>query len=473
MNYEVVMGIEIHLELKTKTKMFSGAPVLTKQQPNSCVSAIDIALPGTLPSVNKEAVRMALMACSALGCQIEDLVRFDRKNYYYSDLPKGYQITQQFHPIGEKGLLEIDVDGEKFPIRINRIHMEEDTAKQFHQVDGTYIDYNRAGTPLIEIVTEADIRTAQQAMLYVENIRSIMYYLGVSDCKMEEGSLRCDVNISLRPYGYQGYGNKVEIKNLNSIGNVKKSIEAEIIRQSKLLDAGETITQATYRFDESSGTTVMMRKKEGNVDYKYFPEPNIPMIKLSKNFVSEAANNLPELPQQRKQRYLDLGLNEYDSNLLINNKELSDYYDQAIKYTKQYKALCNWLSGEFSAYLTRENISLSKVKILPQSIAELIEMINDNTISSKQAKEVFKNMSEGETPGKIIERLNLKQVTNVEEIKNLVDEVINSNPQSVIDYHQGKDRALGFLVGQVMKASKGQANPEMASNLIKEALNSK
>lgn len=473
MNYQVVIGIEIHLELKTISKMFSGAPVLTNQPPNSCVSPIDLALPGTMPCVNKQAVVLALMACKVTNCAISDVLKFDRKNYYYSDLPKGYQITQQFHPIGQNGWLKIETgDGYK-KIRINRIHLEEDTAKQFHKLDGTYLDFNRAGTPLIEIVSEADIENAQQAVAYIEKIRAIMYYLGVSDCKMEEGSLRCDVNISLRPYGYLGFGNKVEIKNLNSLANVKKAIEVEIIRQNKVLNAGESVVQATYRYDENTRATIMMRKKEGNVDYKYFPEPNIPPIRLSQEFIDKAFKGITELPQERVQRYLALGLNDYDANLLVDNKELGDYFDLVSMETNLYKQVCNWLTGEFTSYLNKTQMTPTTTNILPKNLAALVMMVDKSDISLAQAKVVFKEMASGESPKCIVEKLGFAQVSDMSIISQIVEEVLQNNQQSINDYMQGKDKALGYLVGQVMKQSKGQVNPNMANQLLKQALTDK
>jgi len=309
MNYETVIGIEIHCELKTKSKMFSGAPVAVNMQPNTCVNEIDLGHPGVLPSLNKEAVRLSVLACSALNLEIDPVVRFDRKNYYYSDLPKGFQITQQFHPIGQHGYIDLELEEGTKRIRINRLHMEEDTAKQYHADEETWIDFNRAGTPLIEIVSEADIRSAKEAMAYVEKLRNILVYLDVTDGKMEEGSLRCDINISLREIGTEAFGVKTEVKNLNSISNIERAIQAEVERQSVLLNAGDIVEQATRRYDDVAKTTILMRKKEGTVDYKYFPEPNIPPIRLDQKWIKSIQASMPELPELpvRKmplQRYL-------------------------------------------------------------------------------------------------------------------------------------------------------------------------
>lgn len=471
MSFETIIGIEIHCELKTKTKMFSSAPVSFGSAVNSCVNEIDLGHPGTLPSVNKKAIELSIRAATALHCEIDPLVRFDRKNYYYSDLPKGFQITQQFFPIGSGGYVEIEVEGVKKQIRINRIHMEEDTAKQFHTNQGTLIDYNRAGTPLVEIVSEADIRSGAQAAAYVEKIRTLLYYLNVSDVKMEEGSLRCDVNISLRPHGYPHYGVKTEIKNLNSISNVQKSIECEVERQTQLLLAGDEIIQATRRFDELNKTTVEMRKKEGTVDYKFFPEPNILPIRLDQDWIKHIQANLGELPDERKKRYVEAyKLSSTDADILIASKELSDFYDEVCAYSKEYKLISNWTITELNAYLNKNRISIKDNPCKPEHLGLLIKMIGNGEISGKQAKIVFEEMMSGKDPRSVVEEKGMKQVSDTGAIMKIIDDVLNQNPQSIIDFKNGKDRAVGFLVGQVMKASKGQANPAMTNKLIVEEL---
>ncbi len=470
MNYETVIGIEIHCELKTATKMFSPAPVSFARRPNSCVNEIDLAHPGTLPSVNKNAIIQAIKACSVLNLTIDPLLRFDRKNYYYPDLPKGYQITQQFHPIGFNGHITIATSQGDKSVRINRLHLEEDTAKQFHYTSETWIDFNRAGTPLVEIVSEPDMRNAEEALAYVEKIRSILYYLGVSDVKMEEGSLRCDINISLRPEGQEEYGIKTEIKNLNSLNNIKIAIEAEIVRQTELIKSGEGVQQATRRYDDVAKTTVLMRKKEGSVDYKYFPEPNIPPIRLSLDWIREIIANIPELPEQRHARYLSIGLSEYDANVLTQNKDLSDFYDLVLKHTTQTKIAANWCISELPALIDPMLLQTAKNKLTPKNLAEMINGIQAGTISSKQAKEVFPHLVAGEAFESVVDRLGLKQVSDSSQLLTIITETLNQQAQSILDYHNGKDRALGFLVGQVMKKSKGQANPAMTSQLIIEEL---
>ena len=468
--YQPTIGIEIHCELKTGTKMFSGAPVKFGETANTCTSAVDLALPGTLPCVNKEAVRLAIKACTGLNCAIDPLVKFDRKNYYYSDLPKGFQITQQFHPIGRDGYVEIETDEGKKQVRIERIHMEEDTAKQFHRDSGTYIDFNRAGVPLVEIVSRPDMHSAAEAAAYVEALRKILLYLNVSDVKMEEGSMRCDVNISLSD-DPDKLGVKVEIKNLNSIANVQKAVQAEMDRQSALLDAGEKVEQATRRYDESKKTTVLMRKKEGAVDYKYFPEPNIFPIQLDEAWIRDIQENIEELPEHRKERFMkDYGLNDYDAGVLVADRDMADYFEKTAALTKDYKKAANWIMGDVAGWLNKENKYFAQITLLPEDLARLIELIDKGTISGKQAKIVFEEMTKGKKPDAIIEEKGLKQVTDTGAIAAMITQVLDANPKSIEDYRNGKDRAIGFLVGQVMKLSKGQANPKTTNQMIREEL---
>ena len=471
MKYETVIGIEIHCELKTKTKMFSSAPVAFGEVANTCVNEVDLGHPGTLPCVNKEAVRLAVKAATALRCDIDPLVKFDRKNYYYSDLPKGFQITQQFHPIGRNGCITIETEDGKKDIRINRIHMEEDTAKQFHSDAGTLIDFNRAGTPLVEIVSEADMRSGSEAAAYVEKLRTLLYYLGVSDVKMEEGSMRCDVNVSIRPVGSTAFGTKTEVKNLNSISNVQKAIDAEVERQIQLVENGEKVEQATRRYDETQKTTILMRKKEGNVDYKFFPEPNITPIRLSDEWISEIQENMEELPDERKARYMGQNeLSAYDADVLVSNRELSDFYDEVLKHTKAYKKAANWVIVELSAALNKANIKPADNPCKAEYLADMINMVEAQEISGKQAKVVFEEIMKGKDPKKVVEEKGMKQMSDASELLAMINTVLDNNPQSIEDFKNGKDRAVGFLVGQVMKASKGQANPAMTNKLIQEEL---
>lgn len=471
MNYETIIGIEIHCELNTNTKMFSAAPVRFKEAPNSCTNEIDLGMPGTLPCLNIHAVELALRACMGTHCEIDPLVKFDRKNYYYSDLPKGFQITQQFHPIGKNGYLNIQTKDGMKKIRLNRIHMEEDTAKQFHTSSGSLVDFNRAGTPLIEIVSEPDMRSGEEAAAYVEELKNMLYYLGVSDCKMEEGSMRCDVNISLRPVGSDKFGTKTEIKNLNSISNVQKAVDYETQRQKELLENGGVVEQETRRFDEATKTTVLMRKKEGNVDYKFFPEPNIFPILLDESWIESIRNSQPELPSQRKEKYMnDYGLSEYDASTLVQTKELSDFYDEVVSHTKEYKLAANWCMVEMMAVLNKENIAFKDNPCSPHHLAEMIEMMKANEISSKQAKTVFEEIMKGKDPKKVVEEKGMKQISDPSEILKLVTQVLNENPQAIEDFKNGKGRAVGALVGAIMKLSHGQANPKLANQILNEEL---
>jgi aspartyl-tRNA(Asn)/glutamyl-tRNA(Gln) amidotransferase subunit B len=473
MTYETVIGIEIHCELKTRSKMFSGAPVTYGAAPNTAVNEIDLGHPGVLPSLNKGAVEKALQACMALNLTIDPLVRFDRKNYFYADLPKGFQITQQFHPIGQAGWLDIETDEGTRRIRINRLHMEEDTAKQYHVEDASWIDFNRAGVPLVEIVSEADLRSAKEAMAYVDKLRNILVYLEVTDGKMEEGSLRCDINISLRPTGTDTYGTKTEIKNINSISNIEKAVASEILRQTALLEAGQPVEQATRRYDDVAKTTVMMRKKEGSVDYKYFPEPNIPPVLLAQSWIDSIRAALPELPDARFARYKNLGLNDYDAGQLIQNKAISDFFDALLPQVRSVKLAANWCLQDVLANLTQEQLTQRTYALKLSELAQLINALADQTLSSKQAKEVFPHLLEGKSFEDTVKVLNLVQVSDTSVLAALVDEVLNENPQSIADYHAGKDRALGFLVGQLMKKSKGQANPARSSELLKAQLDAR
>lgn len=470
MNYETVIGIEIHCELKTKTKMFSSAPVSVNSQPNTCVNEIDLGHPGTLPSLNKEAVRLSVMACHALNCEIDPLIKFDRKNYYYSDLPKGFQITQQFHPIGRNGYIDIPTDNGIKHIRINRLHMEEDTAKQYHSGDETWIDFNRAGTPLVEIVSEADIRSAHEAMIYVEKLRNILVYLGVTDGKMEEGSLRCDINISLREVGADAFGVKTEIKNLNSISNIEKAIQAEVIRQTELLENNLPIEQATRRYDDVQKTTILMRKKEGSVDYKYFPEPNITPVLMDPVWLKSIIDNLPELPDHREKRYMDAGLNAYDAGQLIQNKALSDFFDELINETSYVKLAANWCLSDILANFSTKQLHEKAYSLKIKEMGHMINALGKQEISSKQAKDIFVELLKGHDYHVTVKALNIEQVSDQSVLIQMVEDILNENEQSIIDYHNGKDRALGFLMGQIMKKSKGQANPVITNQLLLEGL---
>lgn len=472
MNFEAVIGIEIHVEMKTKSKMFSSAPVLFGAEPNTLVRPLDIAFPGTMPLVNKQAVINAIRVSNALHMSIDNELWFDRKNYFYSDLPKGFQITQDKRPIGRDGYVEIKTKNGIKKIEIERLHMEEDTCKQLHMSNYSLLDYNRAGTPLVEIVSRPNIRSGEEAMKYVEQIKSIVQFTDVSDGKMEEGSLRCDVNISLRPIGSDKFGTKVEIKNLNSLSNVEKAIEFEIIRQQKLLLAGIPVEQETRRFDEMRKETVLMRKKTDAVDYKYFTEPNITPIKLSDEFIKNAIETCPELASSKRNRYInDLKLSEYDADILLQDKAVSEYFDKTIKYNANPKLLVNWIMVDIASYLNKNNYSISDLKLSPEHLSDLVKLISEGKISSKQAKDVFLDIVEtNASPIDVANKLGIVQMSDENAIMDLVIEALNENPQAIEDFKNGKDRAVGFLVGQIMKKSRGKANPAMTSKLVIQEL---
>ncbi|MDT9027628.1 MULTISPECIES: Asp-tRNA(Asn)/Glu-tRNA(Gln) amidotransferase subunit GatB [Rossellomorea] len=469
MNFEPVIGLEVHVELKTDSKMFSPAPNHFGAEPNTNTNVIDLGYPGVLPVVNKRAIEFGMKAAIALNCEIATDTKFDRKNYFYPDNPKAYQISQFDKPIGENGWIEIEVNGEKKRIGITRLHLEEDAGKLTHSGDGySLVDYNRQGTPLIEIVSEPDIRTPEEAYAYLEKLKSIIQYTGVSDCKMEEGSLRCDANISLRPIGQEKFGTKAELKNLNSFNFVKKGLEYEIVRQEKVLLSGGMIQQETLRFDESTGKTILMRVKEGSDDYRYFPEPDLLNLHIDQEWMDRIRAEIPELPDERKKRYVeDLGLPAYDAMVLTLTKEMSDFFQETVEAGADAKLASNWLMGEVSAYLNAGQKELEDVKLTPQGLAGMIELIEKGTISSKIAKKVFKELVEnGGDPEQIVKDKGLVQISDEGALLKIVTETLDANPQSIEDYKNGKDRAIGFLVGQIMKATKGQANPPLVNKLL-------
>ena len=454
--------------------MFSGAPTSFGRKANTCVNEIDLGMPGTLPEVNKEAVKKAIMACTAFHMTIDPLVKFDRKNYYYSDLAKGFQITQQFHPIGRNGYVVINTPQGEKKIRIERIHMEEDTAKQYHLSKVSLLDFNRADTPLIEIVSKPDMTNGQEAEAYVEALRQTLYYIGVSDCKMEEGSMRCDVNVSIAPKGADHLGTKNEIKNINSISNIGKAVDYEVERQKKLLEAGDVVHQETRRFDDKTGTTILMRRKEGNVDYKFFPEPNIFPIRLDPKWIADIQAHMPELPEARRARYQkEYGLSDHDIDILIANKEMSEFFEETMKYARNAKAVCNWLLSDISAWLNKHEKTIDNCDLKPQNLAKLVSLIDAGEVSNAQAKKLVDDLMAGKDPQKSAEEKGLRQVSDTGAIKKMVTEVLDANPQAIEDFKNGKDRAVGFLVGQVMKKSRGQANPGMVNKMVRDALKSR
>ena len=472
MNFETIVGIEIHVEMKTKSKMFSLAPISFGLKPNTEVVAFDMAFPGTMPRVNKEAVKNAIRVSNALHMSIDQEIWFDRKNYFYSDLPKGFQITQQARPIGSEGYLIINVNGKDKKIGIERLHMEEDTCMQHHFSDYTLLDYNRAGIPLIEIVSKPEIRSGEEARKYVEKIREIVTFSNVSDGKMEEGSLRCDVNVSIRPYGSDKFGTKVEIKNLNSIANVEKAIDFEAKRQSELLLLGQEVEQETRRYDEAKKETVLMRKKTDAADYKYFTEPNIPPIKLSDEFVKDAIDTCPELYDQKLERFLNnYGLNEVDAKIILTSVDMANYYDEAAKFTKLYQPLANFMISDVNGYLNKNAISILDFKVEPKFISELVELLQSKKINSSQGKQIFEKLvKENKSPSIIQKEVGAVLINDEDEIHKLVLEVIEANPTLRDDFKAGKTRAQGFVMGQIMKKTGGKVNPGIANKIILEEL---
>ncbi|HVI20808.1 MAG TPA: Asp-tRNA(Asn)/Glu-tRNA(Gln) amidotransferase subunit GatB, partial [Bacillus sp. (in: firmicutes)] len=454
MEFETVIGLEVHVELKTNSKIFSASPNKFGAEPNTNTSVIELGYPGVLPVLNKKVVDYGMKACMALNCEVATHTKFDRKNYFYPDNPKAYQISQFDKPIGEHGWIEIEVDGYKKKIGITRIHLEEDAGKLNHEYGYSLCDYNRQGTPLIEIVSEPDIRTPNEAYAYLEKLKSIIQYTGVSDCKMEEGSLRCDANISLRPVGQEEFGTKAELKNLNSFNFVRKGLEHEEIRQAAVLRAGGVIGQETRRYDETSNSTILMRVKEGSDDYRYFPEPDLTDLYIDEDWKARIRAEIPELPDVRKKRYVeDLGLPAYDAAVLTITKEMSDFFEATVKAGADAKLSSNWLMGEVSAFLKAEQKELEEVALTPENLAGMIKLIENGTISSKIAKTVFKELIEnGGDAETIVKEKGLVQVSDEGALLTWVTEAIDANPKSVEDFKNGKAKAVGSLVGQVMKA---------------------
>ena len=473
MNLETIIGLEVHVELKTNSKIFSASPTEFGAEPNTQTSVIDLGYPGVLPTLNKEAVNFAMKAAMALNCEIATETKFDRKNYFYPDNPKAYQISQFDKPIGENGWIEIEVDGKKKRIGITRLHLEEDAGKSTHTADGSLVDYNRQGMPLIEIVSEPDMRTPEEAYAYLEKLKSIIQYTGVSDCKMEEGSLRCDANISLRPVGQEKFGTKAELKNLNSFTYVQKGLEHEQVRQEKELLSGGIIQQETRRYDEATKKTILMRIKEGSDDYRYFPEPDLVELYIDDAWKEEVRASIPELPDARKARYVaEIGLPAYDAHVLTLTKEMSDFFEATVADGADAKLTSNWLMGEVLAYLNKQQKELKDVALTPAGLSKMVQLIEKGTISSKIAKKVFNELIEkGGDPEEIVKAKGLVQISDEGTLRKVVTEILDNNEQSIEDFKNGKDRAIGFLVGQIMKATKGQANPPLVNKILLEEIN--
>ena len=472
MHFETVIGLEVHVELKTDSKIFSPSPAHFGAEPNTNTNVIDLGYPGVLPVVNKRAVEWGMKAAMALNMTVARESKFDRKNYFYPDNPKAYQISQFDQPIGENGWIDIEVNGETKRIGITRAHLEEDAGKLTHKNGYSLVDLNRQGTPLIEIVSEPDIRTPEEAYAYLEKLRSIIQYIEVSDVKMEEGSMRCDANISIRPYGQDKFGTKTELKNLNSFTFVRKGLEYEEKRQEQVILSGGKIEQETRRFDETTGTTKLMRVKEGSDDYRYFPEPDIVPMIISDEWMEEVRKTIPELPDARQKRYQEeLGLPAYDTHVLTLTKEMSDMFEKTVSLGADAKLASNYLMVDVNAYLNKVQKELSETALTAEGLAGMIKLISDGTISSKIAKKVFAELIEhGGDAEKIVKEKGLVQVSDSGQLLAWVNEALDNNPKSIEDYKNGRDRAIGFLVGQIMKASKGQANPQMINKMLLEEI---
>ena len=480
-NYITVIGLEVHAELKTKTKAFCSCSTEFGAEPNTHVCPVCLGMPGALPVLNKRVVEFAIRAGLALNCDIQKFNKMDRKNYFYPDLAKNYQISQWEEPICLGGHIDIRVNGEKKRIGITRIHMEEDAGKLVHSgltistSDSSAVDYNRAGVPLIEIVSEPDMRSAAEARAYMEQLKAILEYTDVCDCKMQEGSLRCDANISVMPEGATEFGTRAEIKNLNSFRALERAIEYEVERQIEIVEDGGHVVQETRTWDDANGVTLSMRSKEEAHDYRYFPEPDLVPINLDQAWIDEIKATLPELPSARKERLLAEDVPEDNADIIVASKKVADYFDEGTKATKNLKALSNWLIGDVAGYLNAEGIEIDdpEFKITPDHLGELVNLIDKGVLSSKLAKQVFAEMlKENEAPEALVKKLGLEQVSDAGELGKLVDEVIAANPQSIADFKAGKKKALGFLVGQIMKATHGKANPGMVNKMLMEKLNS-
>lgn len=478
MKYEAVIGLEIHCELKTKTKIFCGCATGFGAEQNTHVCPVCLGLPGVLPTVNKRVVEFGIKAGLATNCTINKYSKFDRKNYYYPDLPKNWQTSQYDLPIAEHGWVDIDVDGEKKRIRLTRIHMEEDAGKLVHS--GTTIkdsatsnvDYNRTGVPLLEIVSEPDLRSAEEARAYMEKIKAIMEYIDVSNCRMEEGNLRADINVSLRPAGTEELGTRTEMKNINSFKNLEDAINYEIERQQEVLEDGGHVVQETRTFDPARGITLSMRSKENAHDYRYMPEPDLPPIVTSEETIEKYRSELPELPDARRARLeKEYGLSDYDAGIITSSRAMAEYFDAVVATGADPKLAANWIMGDLAKNLNEDGIDITKSPVSAERLGKMIGLIMKDTISGKIAKKVFKEMWTNEDdPEKIVKDKGLVQITDMGAIEAAVDAAIAANPKAVAEYKGGKKKAIGALVGQVMKATRGKANPQMVNKMLAEKL---
>ena len=475
-NYKAVIGLEMHCEMLSNAKVFSRAKNEYSDIPNINVRELDVGFPGTLPVLNKEVVKKSILAALVLNCEIPEYMYFDRKNYYYPDLPKGYQITQTHNPVGINGSIKINCGDYEKEVLIHDIHLEEDSASMDHFSDVSLINYNRSGVPLLELVTEPCLSNADEAVAFLEEIRRIYQYTNISLADTKKGQIRCDVNVSIMDFDATELGTKVEVKNVNSFSNVYDTINYEIERQSKLKDEGryDEVVQETRRFDEESGTTVRMRSKADAVDYKYFVEPNIPKYKINKEVVDEIRKNIPELPSERKRKYIkEYGLSEYDANIIIKNKEYADYFEECVKLGMDKKVAANYLIVNIIAYLNREFITLNEFYLKPELLNQIIKELQNGNISSKQAKEIFnKSLEEKREPKEFIS-IDNAQISDSNELDNIINNILENNPSQVEDYKNGKTNLFDYFVGRVMKETRGKANPVLTKELLKNKLEEK
>jgi len=473
MNYEPVIGIEVHVELLTRSKMFcSCSAEFFGAEPNTLTCPVCTGMPGTLPVINRRAVEYTIMTGLALHCHINEISVFSRKNYFYPDLPKSYQISMYDFPLCEEGWLEIEVNDQLRRIRVRRVHLEEDTAKLFHVGNHALVDFNRSGVPLMEIVSEPDIRSPEEARQYLVKLRTILRYLGVSTADMEKGAMRCEANVSLRPVGSAEMGTKVEVKNLNSFRAVKLALEYEIRRQQEILEQGGSIEQVTMGWDEQRGVTVVQRTKEYAHDYRYFPEPDLPPLEISREWVEEIRSRLPELPDAKRDRFMrQYGLSRYDASVLVADRTIADFYESCVAVYPQAKKVANWITGELFRLMNETGTPVEAVKVTPSALAELLALVDDKTINISTAKVVFEEMfATGRGAKEIVEARGLAQIRDAAALAQVVDQVIAANPDQVAQYRGGKETLLRWFIGQVMRATRGKANPQLVEKLLRERL---
>ena len=478
MNYEMIIGLEVHAQLKTKSKIFCSCPTEFGKPANENTCPICLGMPGVIPVLNKKAIQLAMRACLSTNCHIASVNRFARKNYFYPDLPKGYQISQFELPLGIDGHVNIQINGTKKKIGLTRIHMEEDAGKLIHGENlgspgKSYVDFNRTGVPLVEIVSEPDLRSGEEAREYLTQLKSILDYAEVSDCNMEEGSLRCDANVSVRPEGQKEFGTRTETKNLNSFRFVQRAIEYEFNRQIKVLEQGDSIVQETRLYDSNKGVTFTMRSKEEAHDYRYFPEPDLVPVEISDEWIKETMDDLPELPEQKRERFVQsYNIPEYDAVALTTSRNIADYYEKSVSLYPEPKEISNWIMGELLRQLKIDGRKIDKSPIKPEGLIALLKLIKEGTLSAKMAKTVFEEMYQSsKSATEIVAQKGLAQITDSSTIENLVDEILKINTGQVEQYKNGKEKVFGFLVGQIMKQSKGQADPALVNKLLKDRIN--